>query len=109
MITRPSAERKYAVTLVALSAFALLAAAGCSGGRRSPVAGKVTYQGEVVSGGSLTFVPQGPGKPATAKIQSDGRFNAGTNEEGDGIKPGTYSIFCTPHLAMGMKMELIIQ
>lgn len=26
-----------------------------------------------------------------------------------GIKPGTYSIFCTPHLAMGMKMELIIQ
>jgi plastocyanin len=26
-----------------------------------------------------------------------------------GIKPGTYSIFCTPHLAMGMKMELTIQ
>jgi plastocyanin len=25
------------------------------------------------------------------------------------IKPGTYGIICTPHLAMGMKMELIVQ
>lgn len=26
-----------------------------------------------------------------------------------GIAPGTYTILCTPHLAMGMKMELTIQ
>ncbi len=26
-----------------------------------------------------------------------------------GVKPGTYTILCTPHLAMGMKMELTIQ
>ena len=25
------------------------------------------------------------------------------------IKPGTYGIICTPHLAMGMKMELVVQ
>lgn len=25
------------------------------------------------------------------------------------VKPGTYPIICTPHLAMGMKMELIVQ
>ena len=25
------------------------------------------------------------------------------------VKPGTYGIICTPHLAMGMKMELIVQ
>jgi plastocyanin len=26
-----------------------------------------------------------------------------------GVKPGTYTILCTPHLAMGMKMDLTIQ
>ncbi|MBC7896443.1 MAG: hypothetical protein H7066_13595 [Cytophagaceae bacterium] len=25
------------------------------------------------------------------------------------IKPGTYTLICTPHLAMGMKMDLIVQ
>jgi plastocyanin len=25
------------------------------------------------------------------------------------IKPGTYAVICTPHLAMGMKMEVIVQ
>jgi plastocyanin len=26
-----------------------------------------------------------------------------------GVKTGTYSLICTPHLAMGMKMEVIVQ
>jgi hypothetical protein len=106
MSTTPFAERKYALPIVALAALGLLATAGCSGGRRSPVAGKVTYQGKAVTGGSLTFAPQGEGKPATAKIQSDGKFNAGTEEEGDGLKAGTYKVtYSAPTLDPGRELK----
>lgn len=92
MNIQPFAKRQYALPIVALAGWFLLATAGCSGGKRSPVAGKVTFQGKTVNGGSLTFTPQGEGKPATATIQSDGTFNAGSTEEGDGAAPGTYRV-----------------
>ena len=52
----------------------------------------MTYQGKTLTGGSLTFVPTTEGKPASAEVQSDGTFDAGTDKAGDGIAPGSYRV-----------------
>lgn len=63
-----------------LAGACLLFVAGC-GSSANSVTGKVTFQGQPVTGGNITLVPEaGGGKPAAADIQADGMFT---------MKPGS--------------------
>lgn len=69
--------RLMAVTM--LGAVAMISGCGQSGPARSPVAGKVTLDGQPVKGGSLTFAPitteaNAPSAPVIAKVKDDGTF-----------------------------------
>jgi len=51
-----------------------LAVAGCGGGKTAQVSGKVTYAGEPLNSGTVSFV--GPeGSADTAMLQPDGTYN----------------------------------
>jgi hypothetical protein len=61
------------------------------------VSGKVSLQGQPVTGGSVTFVPiaQGgttAGRPAIGPIQPDGTFTLSTYAQGDGAIIGRHRV-----------------
>lgn len=79
-----------------------VALTGC-GGKLSPVSGKVTYKGNVVTGGDLSFAPmvrtktdKEPGKSATGAVQQDGTYTLGTYGASDGAVVGRHSVSYTP-------------
>jgi hypothetical protein len=71
---------------------------GCSaagGGSQTalvPAKGKVTYKGKPLTKGSIQFEPDGYGRKARGKIQSDGTFVLGTDKEGDGVIAGHHRV-----------------
>jgi hypothetical protein len=68
--------------------------AGCSEGNRLgtvPVAGKVTYKGQPVPGATISFIPDGDGRPATAITAADGVYQLITLDA-PGAMPGHYSV-----------------
>jgi len=56
-----------------------------------PVSGKVTYNGQPLKFGSVTFQPRS-GQPARGEIQNDGTFTLSTNKEGDGAAVGMHQV-----------------
>src|SRR5262245_31335728 len=56
-----------------------------------PVSGKVTYKGQPVSGATVSFIPDGEGRPATAITAADGGYKL-TTLDADGAMPGQYSV-----------------
>ena len=74
--------------------------AGCDGGDFvvRPAKGVVTCDGVPVSGGSISFTPQGDsetletGKPASATIRDDGTFTLSTYGRFDGAIVGKHSV-----------------
>lgn len=65
----------------------------------APVKGKVTYQGQPVTGGTITLRPLGGGgtsvnlgKPASGDVQPDGTFVLGTKGAGDGAVIGKHEV-----------------
>lgn len=65
---------------------------GC-GSKANSVAGKVSYQGQPVTGGSLTLVPEaGGGKPAAANVQNDGTFAMTPGTDAGGAILGRHRI-----------------
>jgi hypothetical protein len=81
------------------AAMLLVGFAGCgnSGPEVAQVYGKVTYNGEPVTKGNVSFVPMDPENtsPAAGKIQSDGSYELQTFEPGDGARPGKYRVAVT--------------
>lgn len=76
-------------------ALPLLAGLGC-GGSGGTVTGKVTYKGQPVKGGSLTFTPdqadvKNPGKPGSASVNDQGQY-----ETTDQVPLGKAKIQFTP-------------
>jgi hypothetical protein len=78
---------------------------GCGTDHNKPplgkVRGKVTYNGQPVTSGSVTFTPiagQGAatGQPATGQIESDGSYELTTFNTGDGAILGQHAV--TVHL-----------
>jgi hypothetical protein len=59
------------------------------------VKGKVTYKGQPLTQGIIRFEPDGYGRMATGKIQSDGSFVLSTLKEGDGVVAGAHKVFIT--------------
>src|SRR4051794_35506157 len=62
-------------------------------GRRYPVSGTVTYKGQPVPLGTVTFTPESTeGRPAAGDIEADGSYTATTATTGDGMLPGKYKV-----------------
>lgn len=78
------------ILLPAITLMLLLGLAGCGkqGPERSPVNGKITFQGKPLQFGTVMFQPDG-GQPSTGAIQPDGTFQMITHGQGDGAAVGT--------------------
>lgn len=82
-------------------AAALLSGCGAKTYQVAPVRGKLTHQGQPVSGGSLVFGPIGTGngevgKPGIAEVGPDGSFEVTTYSEGDGAVIGKHTVSYSP-------------
>jgi hypothetical protein len=81
-----------------MAALAMSCGAGCSSeaGARAPlipVKGKITYKGQPLSQGVVTFEPDsGFGRRARGKIQPDGTFVLTTDKEADGVVAGHHQV-----------------
>jgi hypothetical protein len=84
--------------LVLLSAISVLLP-GC--GTRLPtvpLSGKVTWQGQPLGNGKVTFTPikladeSLPKRPAIAELGPDGVYHVASFRENDGLVPGEYSV-----------------
>ncbi|WP_435018891.1 hypothetical protein TA3x_000880 [Tundrisphaera sp. TA3] len=86
--------RLLAVAAATLAAFAC----GSSGPEMARVSGKVTYKGNPVPKGTVTFLPASPeGRNATAEIQPDGSYTLQTQDPGDGAMLGDYAVTVYSH------------
>ena|SRR5438067_10115185 len=56
-----------------------------------PVSGKVTYNGQPVEGATVSFIPDGDGRPATAITGPDGAYTL-TTLNWQGAVPGQYTV-----------------
>jgi hypothetical protein len=56
-----------------------------------PVSGRVTIDGQPVTNGSVSFRPL-HGRPASGKLNDQGRFTLKTFEPGDGCIPGKHDV-----------------
>jgi hypothetical protein len=72
-----------------LLAAATLSLTGCGGPRIVPVSGVVRIDGNPVPAGFIQVIPDGY-RPATGKIQPDGRFTLTTLDPDDGCLVGTH-------------------
>jgi hypothetical protein len=71
--------------MAAVAAGTLVALLGCGDGNRAAVTGKVTANGEAVTGGTLSFAPVGGGaKAAMTAVKPDGTYDL----SGDGVPVG---------------------
>jgi len=79
----------------ALTAVAFVAVLGCSDdglGKRFPVTGSVTYNGQPLPKGSVTFLPDEPtARGGTGEVKN-GTYSMMTLTPGDGMFPGSYSV-----------------
>lgn len=73
-------------------------ASGCGPGRdgslppTAPVTGTVTFQGEAVRGGTVTFHPKGAGNPGVGWLDEEGHFSVATYYDDDGAVVGEHSV-----------------
>ena len=83
------------LTLFTVVMLATCTGCGTSEGARAaliPVKGKVTYRGKALTQGTVVFEPDGYGRRATGKLQSDGSFVLTTFQEADGVGPGEHKV-----------------
>jgi len=79
----------------------LLVSIGCNNpdARYIQVEGTITYQGQLVEGASVTFLPvDAEGEPASGITDTNGRFvmtSAQATRGGQGVLPGEYHIVVT--------------
>jgi hypothetical protein len=81
-----------------LTLMLLLAGCGSSGASTAPVKGKVTANGQPVTGGEITLTPAGELKATIAggTVGSDGTFVMTTEKEGDGAAIGKHTVSYSP-------------
>lgn len=89
--------RSFAIPVVVVSLAALLVS-GCASsaagpaGSMLPVKGRVTYKGQPLKEGSISFRPEDDGRGAHGRIEPDGSFVLTTFKEGDGASAGIHRI-----------------
>lgn len=93
-------RRAFVVASVSLALVPL----GCGGGgpEMASVSGKVTYKGQPVPKGTITFASKAGGRNATGQIGSDGSYTLQTENPGDGAQLGEYNV------AVAAKEEVIL-
>lgn len=86
--------RRLILTFAApIAAIALLSGCGSSGPEMASVSGKVTYNGQPVPKGTISFQTTDPdGRNATGMIQPDGSYELQTEQPGDGALLGNYRV-----------------
>jgi hypothetical protein len=80
----------------AIAAALGLAAAGCSGDRPVPVAGRVTLDGADLAQGEIQFVPDDPARGPEAGPVTNGRFELAA-------RPGKHKVRVTAAKSTGFK------
>ena len=79
-----------------LGAAVVSLAGGCgpqSGAGLVQARGTITYNGQPLTQGSISFIPTGTtGGSAAGNIDSEGHYTLSTLKAGDGIAPGTYQV-----------------
>jgi hypothetical protein len=76
-----------------LGCLGLFALPGCGSDlpARAPVSGAITFNGQAVSAGTVTFYPS-TGRAALGKIQPDGSYRLTTFDDGDGAILGEHRV-----------------
>ena len=74
----------------------VVAIAGCSTQKTTPVEGVVLLDGKPVAFASIQFVPQGTGRDATGETDKSGQFVMSTFQPRDGMLPGSYKVVISP-------------
>jgi hypothetical protein len=79
--------------LSVVSLLCLVTAGGCgpSGPALGTVSGRVTFDGQPVTIGTVRFWPQS-GRPATGELDAEGYYQLKTFVEGDGALVGTHAV-----------------
>ena len=93
---RPMPSR--AARLVASAVLLACGVAGCGDdgfGRRYPVSGSVTFDGEPLPEGSITFTPEDPAGRVASGMIIDGSYRLTTVDREDGALPGRYKVSIT--------------
>jgi len=93
MIAPRTLAVRFAVMVVGLGLVIVLGCGDQSGlPTRYPVSGKVTFKGEPVEKGTISFIPtQDSGRPATGEI-TNGNYSLTTATPNDGALPGSYKV-----------------
>ncbi len=92
--------QRYRLTLV-VAAFAAVLVAGCgSGTKLKPVSGTVTYKGEPLDSGSITFLYTNPPGPAGGAVITNGTFEIASPQ---GLEPGTYQVRISSPKGIGQR------
>ena len=80
-------------TVLVVAGFVAVAFIGCGDGHpeTAPVAGKVTYKGQPVTQGTVTFYPA-DGRSSIGKIKQDGTYTMTTFAAGDGALLGEHRV-----------------
>ena len=68
--------------------------------KRVPVAGQVLIDGEPLTMGSVTLIPQGA-RPSRGEIGPDGRFVLTCYDKDDGVIPGTHRVAVSSKESIG--------
>jgi len=80
----------------ALAGIGLILVAGCSDdsglAKRYSVSGTVSYKGEPVPKGNVSFIPTTPGAREATGAITDGKFTLTTATPDDGALPGSYKV-----------------
>jgi hypothetical protein len=87
----------YRYCTVIFACIALLPLLGCGAddgiGKRYSVSGKVTYKGEPVQRGNVSFAPEGVGGRGANGVIKNGYYSRMTTlTPGDGVLPGKYKV-----------------
>ena len=91
----PCARRALGAGVCLAVCLLLAGCGGSSGGQKLvPVKGKVTYKGQPVAKGRVTFMPLTPGNSSSGPIV-DGVYKLSTYKTDDGAPPGKYKVAVT--------------
>ena len=71
---------------------AMLAGCDRSGPELAPVSGRVTLDGQPISGARLTFQPEGRGSPSSGSTDRDGRYELGYKRGVKGAMIGSHLV-----------------
>lgn len=75
--------------------------AGCdSGGKLKPVSGTVTYKGEPLDTGTVTFMSINPPAQAGGALVTNGKFKIAAP---NGLEPGTYRVLISSPKGVGQR------